>query len=71
MIPEYCVTEWRQQVPWAQDHQVEQDLIISRALVCLYTNEKIKESLVFRGGTLFWGIILVKVFTSFMNVPVV
>ena len=51
MIPEYCVTEWRQQVPWAQDYQVEQDLIISRALVCLYTNEKVRESLVFRGGT--------------------
>ncbi len=30
---------------------VEQDLVISRALICLYNNQHIKESLVFRGGT--------------------
>ena len=51
MIPEYCLTEWRQQVPWVEDYQVEQDLIISRALVSLYENPKIKDNLVFRGGT--------------------
>jgi predicted nucleotidyltransferase component of viral defense system len=51
MIPEYCLTEWRQQVPWVRDYQVEQDLIISRALVSLYENPKIKDNLVFRGGT--------------------
>jgi predicted nucleotidyltransferase component of viral defense system len=51
MIPEYCLTEWRQQVPWVSDYQVEQDLIISRALVSLYENPKIKDNLVFRGGT--------------------
>ncbi|MBS0359429.1 MAG: nucleotidyl transferase AbiEii/AbiGii toxin family protein [Proteobacteria bacterium] len=51
MIPEYCLTEWRQQVPWVEDYQVEQDLIISRALVSLYENPKIKNNLVFRGGT--------------------
>lgn len=36
---------------WVQDYQVEQDLIISRALISLYENPKIKENLVFRGGT--------------------
>src|SRR3990167_4186626 len=51
MIPEYCLTEWRQQVPWVEDYQVEQDLIISRALVSLYENPKIKDKLVFRGCT--------------------
>ena len=35
MIPDYCLTEWRQQVPWVEDYQVEQDLIISRALIML------------------------------------
>lgn len=30
---------------------IEQDLIISRALVCLYNDSKIKDRLVFRGGT--------------------
>ncbi len=30
---------------------IEQDLIINRALVCLYGNKKIRENLIFRGGT--------------------
>ena len=30
---------------------VEQDLVISRALVYLYNDPKIKNSLIFRGGT--------------------
>ena len=51
MIPEYSLTEWRQEVPWVRDYQVEQDLMISRALVSLYENPKIKDHLVFRGGT--------------------
>lgn len=25
MIPEYCITEWRQQVPWIADYQVEDE----------------------------------------------
>ncbi|MBX9587573.1 MAG: nucleotidyl transferase AbiEii/AbiGii toxin family protein [Gammaproteobacteria bacterium] len=51
MIPDYCIAEWRQEVPWIQDYQVEQDLIITRALVSLYENPVIRDSLVFRGGT--------------------
>jgi predicted nucleotidyltransferase component of viral defense system len=51
MIPEYCIIEWRQNVPWVEDYQVEQDLIISRALVSLYENPKIRDNFVFRGGT--------------------
>lgn len=37
--------------PWAADAQVEQDLIICRAVVSLYSHEMIRESLAFRGGT--------------------
>ncbi len=51
MIPDYCVAEWRQEVAWIEDYQVEQDLVISRALINLYENSMIKNSLVFRGGT--------------------
>ena len=51
MIPEYCLTEWRQQVPWVEDYQVEQDLIISRALVDIYQQPLLKDKLAFRGGT--------------------
>lgn len=51
MIPQYCVTEWRQKAPWPEDYQVEQDLVISRVLIELYQDKKISDSLVFRGGT--------------------
>ncbi len=51
MIPEYCITEWRQHAPWSEDYQVEQDLILSRILIELYQNKHIIDSLVFRGGT--------------------
>lgn len=33
MIPRAFITHWRSSVPWALDEQVEQDLVISRALV--------------------------------------
>ncbi len=51
MIANFYLDEWRQQVPWIPLYQVEQDLIISRALVNLYEQPIIRESLVFRGGT--------------------
>ncbi len=51
MIPRDYITEWRTQAPWVLDHQVEQDLIISRALVELFSNETIAGALAFRGGT--------------------
>jgi hypothetical protein len=37
MIPRDYITEWRQQARWTQDAQVEQDLIISRALVEIFS----------------------------------
>jgi hypothetical protein len=33
VIPRDYVTEWRAHAPWVEDFQVEQDLVISRALV--------------------------------------
>lgn len=51
MIPINLIKEWRQQAPWIYQSQVEQDLILSRALVALYEDRSIQESLAFRGGT--------------------
>lgn len=51
MIPHDYITEWRQQVPWTQDAQVEQDLIISRALIEIFSRPILAENLAFRGGT--------------------
>jgi hypothetical protein len=33
MIPQDFISEWRKMAPWTQNDQVEQDLIICRALV--------------------------------------
>ena len=51
MIPYRFINEWRSIAPWQDDAMVEQDLIISRALVELFNNELIANSLAFRGGT--------------------
>lgn len=51
MIPRDYITEWRTQAPWVQDAQVEQDLVISKALVDIFSNPVLQDSLAFRGGT--------------------
>lgn len=51
MIPRDYITEWRAEAPWIDDAQVEQDLVISRALVDIYSNPVLNEALAFRGGT--------------------
>jgi len=51
MIPSDFITEWRASVPWISNDQVEQDLIISRALIEIYTNSYLRQKLAFRGGT--------------------
>jgi len=51
MIPLDYITAWRAQAPWQQLSQVEQDLIISRTLLELYSHPFLAENLAFRGGT--------------------
>ena len=51
MIPRDYITGWRGEAPWVQDYQVEQDLVISRALVEIFSHPVLHEALAFRGGT--------------------
>ena len=51
MIPRDYITEWRTHAPWVQDIQVEQDLVISRVLVEIFSHPLLREALAFRGGT--------------------
>ena len=51
MIPRANITAWREQAPWPDNNQVEQDLVISRALVELFAHPGVAEQAVFRGGT--------------------
>lgn len=51
MIPFGYITEWRAQAPWPTDAQVEQDLILSRAVVAMFAVPEVAGLLAFRGGT--------------------
>lgn len=51
MIPQAYITEWSNKVPWQTNEQVEQDLIICRALTAIYSDKFLASSLAFRGGT--------------------
>lgn len=51
MIPQAYITEWANYVPWQNNEQVEQDLVICRALVEIFSDEWLASHLAFRGGT--------------------
>ncbi len=42
---------WNEHAPWTEPAMVEQDLIICRALVDIFSDEFLREQLAFRGGT--------------------
>ena len=39
MINRASIIQWSKQVPWNDNAQIEQDLIISRALVAIFSDE--------------------------------
>jgi len=51
VIPFDYITEWRREAPWTMEAQVEQDLILSRAVVSLFADPEVARRLAFRGGT--------------------
>ena len=51
MIPRANITAWRNVAPWPSNEQVEQDLVLSRALVTMFNEKSVAEQAVFRGGT--------------------
>jgi len=51
MIAQSYITEWSEKAPWSTNVQVEQDLIICRALCSIYQDEFLARHLTFRGGT--------------------
>jgi len=58
MIPRRYIEEWRQNAPWPDNAQVEQDIVIERALVELFSDDLLRENLAFRGGTALHKIFL-------------
>jgi predicted nucleotidyltransferase component of viral defense system len=51
MIPMMHIVAWGKTVPWVELRQVEQDLVICRALVELFRDDFLREQVRFRGGT--------------------
>jgi len=51
MIPYNTITAWGATHPWITREQIEQDLLLSKAIIDIYSNEMLSEELVFRGGT--------------------
>jgi predicted nucleotidyltransferase component of viral defense system len=51
MIPRPDIAKWQEHAPWKSFSQVEQDLVICRTLVALFSDDFLGENLAFRGGT--------------------
>lgn len=51
MIPKPSIEQWLLNALWNSFDQVEQDLVISRTLIELFSDEFLNEHLAFRGGT--------------------
>ena len=51
MIPSSYLQEWSTHAPWPDSRQIEQDLIICRALCDLFSAPALAGKIAFRGGT--------------------
>jgi predicted nucleotidyltransferase component of viral defense system len=51
MINRAAILQWRTHASWNTGEQIEQDLIISRALIAIFSDEFLASQLAFRGGT--------------------
>tara|TARA_R110001592_G_scaffold138338_2_gene357267 strand:- start:1032 stop:1823 length:792 start_codon:yes stop_codon:yes gene_type:complete len=51
MIAKPYIAKWQEHAPWKEFSQVEQDLVISRTLVAIFSDDFLREHLAFRGGT--------------------
>jgi predicted nucleotidyltransferase component of viral defense system len=51
MIQQAYITGWRSTAPWSDDAQVEQDLVLSRAVVELFQSPELAKQIALRGGT--------------------
>ncbi len=51
MIPAQNIVAWGNVVLWAEQRQVEQDLVVSRALVEIFSDGMLRDAVRFRGGT--------------------
>lgn len=60
MIPIAYLQEWSAHAPWPDLRQVEQDLIICRALCDLFNSKELQGKIAFRGGTAIHKVLFAK-----------
>jgi len=58
MLSRRYIEEWKKFAHWPEDSQIEQDLIIEKALLQLFSDIFLRERLAFRGGTALHKIFL-------------
>ena len=58
MVSRRYIEEWKEFSPWPEDAQVEQDLVIEKALIHLFSDPFLQDRLAFRGGTALHKIFL-------------
>ncbi len=51
MIPNRDIIAWRAHAPWPSDAQVEQDLLLTQAMVAIFADPFLSEQVAMRGGT--------------------
>jgi predicted nucleotidyltransferase component of viral defense system len=52
MIQRSYIADWQAHAPWRTNEQVEQDLVITRAIAEIYSDPVLQGQLAFRGGTI-------------------
>jgi predicted nucleotidyltransferase component of viral defense system len=60
LIPTAYLREWSAHAPWPDLRQVEQDLLISRALCDIFSSEQLQGKIAFRGGTAIHKLLFAK-----------
>lgn len=58
MLPRRYIEEWKEFALWPEDAQVEQDIVIEKALLQLFSDPFLQNRLAFRGGTALHKIFL-------------
>jgi len=51
MIQRAYITAWQAHAPWNTNEQIEQDLVICRAVTEIYADSDLRRQLAIRGGT--------------------
>lgn len=51
MIPKKHILQWSAKAPWTLESQIEQDLVLSRIIIEIFSDPFLAKKLAFRGGT--------------------